>query len=674
MAAARRQTREHKDREIRQPATRWALRPTVLAAILVAAATWAYAPSFQGVFIYDDGGAIVENPNIRALWPLTRAMSAPPESPVSARPVAALTLAINYALAPADVRDVMKPGRSGRPDDNARFLRNVWGYHAVNLLLHVLTALVIAGVVRRTLLTGGLCERFGRAATLLGFATALVWVLHPLTTDAVTYIAQRTEVLMGLCYALTLYCSIRAAENDARPRFWIVAAIVACAAGMGSKQTMVTAPIVVWIWDWMFLSPAGAQWRRRKALYIGLAATWLLLGTLVAYERWPTSIGFALEGWTPWTYLLTQTTVIAHYIRLSVLGGPLALDYDGWPMSQSALAVLPYALPLLLGLGITTAGVLRRRAWAFPAVVWYAALAPSSSILPLATEIAAERRMYLPVAAFFALVIPGAYVIGCRLLPRVAVDESRQRTLGRSVAGVALALAALAYGSMTSARNREFRSAESIWQDTVEKRPSNSRARLNYGVSLADGGRAADAEGQLREAVRLKETNAAAHLNLGALLAARGKPEEGIAQLERALALDPSYTAAYRNLGEAYGALGDRAMAAKYFARAVEANPADVFLLNRLGWLLATSPEDSIRQGAKAVAVAERAVELTGRKDPESLDTLAAAYAELDRFPDAVRTGERALGLAQSQGRNDLVPELRDRLARYQSGQKYRVR
>ncbi len=115
-------------------------------------------------------------------------------------------------------------------------------------------------------------------------------------------------------------------------------------------------------------------------------------------------------------------------------------------------------------------------------------------------------------------------------------------------------------------------------------------------------------------------------------------------------------------------------MAAKYFARAVEASPADVFLLNRLGWLLATSPEDSIRQGARAVAVAERAVELTGRKDPESLDTLAAAYAEVDRFPDAVRTGQQALGLAESQGRSDLVPELRDRLARYQSGQKYRVR
>ena len=300
------------------------LQTAFLAVLLAAIAVFAYAPSFRGVFVYDDAVAIVENPNIRALWPLTDAMSAPPESPVSARPIAALTLAINHALAPADVRDVMSPGRPGDSVRHAQFLRNVWGYHAMNLLLHVLAALAIAGVVARTLQTERLRDRFGNAATLLGFSTAMLWVIHPLTTDAVTYVAQRTEVLMGLCFAVTLYCSIRASQSGAR--WWIAGAIVACAAGMGSKQTMVTAPIVVWIWDWLFL-PAGATGRPRRAtLYVGLSATWILLGALVAYERWPTSIGFALEDWTPWTYLLTQTTVIAHYIRLSILGGPLALD------------------------------------------------------------------------------------------------------------------------------------------------------------------------------------------------------------------------------------------------------------------------------------------------------------------------------------------------------------
>jgi tetratricopeptide (TPR) repeat protein len=647
----------------------WLLAALVVA--LGAIAVVAYAPSFRGVFVYDDTVAIVENPNIRALWPLTAAMSAPPESPVSARPVAALSLAINHALAPADVRDVLSPGRPGDSLQHAKFLRNVWGYHAMNLLLHVLTALAIAGVVRRTLLTHKLRDRFGGAATLLAFSTATLWVIHPLTTDAVTYVAQRTEVLMGLCFALTLYCSIRATESAAR--WWTVGAIVACAAGMGSKQTMVTAPIVVWIWDWLFLPTSAAERPGRASLYIGLAATWILLGALVAYERWPTSIGFALEDWTPWTYLLTQTTVIAHYIRLSILGGPLALDYDGWPMSRSAVDVLPYAIPLLALLAVTVTGIIRRRAWAFPAVVWFAALAPSSSILPLATEIAAERRMYVPLAAFLALAVCGAYAVGTRLLTTRSGAPGRAIS-GRIAAVAALLLIGITYGSMTFARNQDFESTERIWQDTVAKRPLNSRARVNYGASLTDLGRTADAEGQLREAVRLKETNAPGHLNLGALLAARGRADEGISHLERALALDPTYTAAYRNLGEAYGALGNRVLAAKYFALAVERNADDVFLLNRLGWLLATSPEDSIRQGSRAVTIAERAVSLTGRQDVTSLDTLAAAFAETDRFSDAARIASEAVTLAERNGRTELLPELRDRLARYQAGQKFRER
>ena len=203
-----------------------------------------------------------------------------------------------------------------------------------------------------------------------------------------------------------------------------------------------------------------------------------------------------MEDWTPWTYLLTQTTVIAHYIGLSILGGPLALDYDGWPMSRSAVEVLPYALPLLALFAVTVIGVIRKRAWAFPAVVWFAALAPSSSILPLATEIAAERRMYIPLAAFLALVVCGAYAIGTRLLARRGAGDpaDKEKTtaapgrllLGRVAALVALFGVGITYGSMTYARNQDFESTERIWQDTVEKRPRNSRARLNYGVSLAD--------------------------------------------------------------------------------------------------------------------------------------------------------------------------------------------
>jgi tetratricopeptide (TPR) repeat protein len=246
--------------------------------------------------------------------------------------------------------------------------------------------------------------------------------------------------------------------------------------------------------------------------------------------------------------------------------------------------------------------------------------------------------------------------------------------VGLVIAVVALAVVALTYGSMTYARNRDFWSEETIWRDTVLKRPDNSRARMNYGVTLVAARRIHDAEGQLREAVRLNDTNVAAHLNLGSLLASTGRPDEGVRHLERVLALDPNHSAVFRNLGEAHGALGNRLLATKYFSLAVEKHPDDVFLLNRLGWLLATSPEDSVRDGPRAVTVAERAVRLTSRTDATSLDTLAAAYAEAGSFDEAVAVAREAVSVARRQGPQELLPELEARLRLYESRTRYRER
>jgi len=677
------------------------LASTALVVLLLGgAATLAYQTSFAGVFIFDDEFAIQRNPNIRTLWPLARALSAPPESPVSARPVASLTLALNYALAPLDSRDVMAPGGpDASPDLTRRFLANVWGYHLMNLALHVFAALAVFGVVRRTLVSDRLRPHFGSVSGALALAVALVWVVHPLTTDAVTYVTQRTEVLMGLFYLLTLYFAIRGAEpgiDRARQRAWSAAAIIACALGMGSKQTMVTAPFIVLVWDWMFGSnpPVGqvstahesraafdfaqakealfhgrALPRLRWRLYAGLAVTWGILAAGLALERWPHSIGMDVEGWTPWTYLLTQAGVIVHYLRLSFIPAPLVLDYDGWPMARSVLDVAPQATLLVVLIGATTVAVIRRAPWGFPAAWFFALLAPSSSILPLATEIAAERRMYTALVGVAALATIGAYGLGQRLLEHLAPDLRRQRPVW-IVAAVALAGVAGGLAMLTIDRNRDYWSAERIWRDTVEKRPDNPRARLNYGVQLAADGRFPEAEAQLREALRLKEPVAKAHLNLGSILCSEQRFGEGVPHLERAIALDPELSTAHANLGEAYGALGRRAQAARQFALAVQEEPDNVFLLNRLGWLLATSPEDDVRDAARAIEVGERAVRLTSRQDPVSLDTLAAAYAEAGRFDEAAATAREALELAGTRGTADRA--LADRLSHYTSGRRFR--
>ncbi|HEX3730708.1 MAG TPA: hypothetical protein VHV47_12935, partial [Opitutaceae bacterium] len=203
------------------------------AALIAAAAGWAYRNSFAAPLLMDDERSIAANASLRHLWPPSSVLAAPPFSGVSGRPVLNFSFALNYAWG----------GLS------------VGGYHAVNLLLHVLAGLTLAGIVRRTVR--------GEGTALLGFAAGLLWTLHPLQTESVTYLSERAEVLMGLCYLLTLYAFIRGR---------LVLSVLACLLGMATKESMVTAPFLVFAYDTVFVggSPRAA-WRQRRGYYVALA-------------------------------------------------------------------------------------------------------------------------------------------------------------------------------------------------------------------------------------------------------------------------------------------------------------------------------------------------------------------------------------------------------------------
>ncbi len=204
----------------------------VAVVLIVIVALAVYANSFRGPFIFDDEQSILQNPSIRRLWPIWGPLNPPKGGwPVQSRPIMNLSLALNYALFGLDVR----------------------GYHGFNLTIHVLGALLLYGIVRRTLSLPALRDRFGKVAAQLALAAALIWTVHPLQTESVTYVIQRTESIMGLFYLLTLYCVIRGACS-ARPVGWCLSAVVACALGMASKEVMVTAPVIVLLYDRSFLA------------------------------------------------------------------------------------------------------------------------------------------------------------------------------------------------------------------------------------------------------------------------------------------------------------------------------------------------------------------------------------------------------------------------------------
>jgi protein O-mannosyl-transferase len=634
-----------------------AVQISALAALLIVAGVSAYLTSFRGVFVLDDVRAIVQNTSITSF---AGALTPPGACTVAGRPVANVSLALNYALAPRDVRDVFVPDGTGpRAGTREAFLGNVWGYHLLNLLTHLAAGLLLFGCLRRTLGSERLAPTFGSAATWLAFTATLIWLVHPLQTESVTYVVQRVESLMGLFYLLTLYCAIRAWEETSA-RLWSAGAVVACALGMGTKEAMVTAPLVIALWDWTF-APRGR--RPRWGLLAGLCATWLVLGVLVWQEHRAPSLD--LQQATAARYLLTQAAVILHYLRLAAVPSPLVILYT-WPLASSFTSVaVPVAVVAVL-VTLTIVGIVRRVPLAFAGAWFFLVLAPTSSVLPIVTEVAAEHRMYLPLAAVVVCVVLAMFLGARWLLAATGRGSSHARYAGVAAA-VAVAAAASALGAQTSARNRDYWSDEALWQDAVAKQPDNERARVLYGVALMSARHFADAESQLREAVRLAPGDAVPLARLGAALASQGKVDEAVAAWESAVALAPTDYPSRFYLGEAYAQRQQDRKALDHFERVLEVHADDPILLLHVATILADSSDAALRNPARAIELARRAVQLTGRQNAQALDVLAVAQAAAGRFREAAATASEALQIARQQGNRRLVAELERRAAAYQS-------
>jgi tetratricopeptide (TPR) repeat protein len=572
--------------------------------VLIAVGIWAYHNSFQGPFILDDISSILGNSTIHHLWPMGTALSPSATSLVGGRPVVNLSLAVNYALG----------GMS------------VWGYHAFNLVVHVLAALTLYGIVRRTLLRPALRERFSASGEGIALVVAVIWLVHPLQTEAVTYISQRCESLMGLFYLLTLYAVIRGAESQ-RSIGWFSLAVAACFLGVASKEVMVTAPLMVLLYDRAFVSGSFREaWTRHRRLYLGLASSWLLLGWLMAglHER---SVGYGL-GSTWWGYALTECRVVVRYLRLAVWPRPLILDYGQYEPMKNPAAVVPYVL-LLVVLAVVVLFELKwQPAIGFVGAWFFVILAPTSSVVPIAGSPMAEHRMYLPLASVVALAVVGAVALGKRLF-----RERRGVALG-CVAGGSVVLL---FTFLTIQRNRDYGSAVTIWQDTVARCPNNPRAQCNLGTVLFQAGKAQDAIGHLERALQIKPDYAGAHYNLGLALAKLGKAPEAISHYEQALRIKPNYADAHNDLGLALERTGRTEEAIAHYEQALRIKPDFVDAHDNLAVALA-------RQGRVPEAIEHWEQAL--RINPDCADAhynLALALMGQDRVPEAIDHYELAL-------------------------------
>lgn len=523
---------------------------SLAALALVLAALGAWANSFSGPFVFDDRPAILANPTLASF---STALFPPRDGgTVAGRPLVNLTFALNRAIGGTEV----------------------WSYHALNLAIHVLAGLTLFGLGRRTLLRWRAPAKdpadASAAATRVAFAAALLWIVHPLQTAAVTYVVQRAESLMALFFLLTLYAFARAADaaSPARARGWLAVSAAACFAGMACKEVMVVAPLVVLLYDRTFVARRfRPAWRGRAGYYAALAASWLLLAWLVvANDARAGTAGFG-TAIPPLDYALTQAAGIVRYLRLVVWPDSLVFDY-GTAVETRLGDVWPQVLLLVVFVAAITFLLRRAPAWGFLGATFFLVLVPSSSVLPVATQTLAEHRMYLPLAAI-----------------AVALAAVLHAALSRRMLFVVLPVAVL-LGAATFRRNADYRDALTLWSDTVEKRPGNSRARNQLGVELARAKRPAEAVPHFEAALAALPGDAEAHNNLGNALQELGRPAEALRHFEQSVQLKPGSDGAQRSLAHALLQAGQPGRAAEHFEAAERLAPLDAASLASLGTAL----------------------------------------------------------------------------------------
>jgi cytochrome c-type biogenesis protein CcmH/NrfG len=582
--------------------------------LLAGAGLAAHAAAWDAQFIFDDIPAIKQNASILSLSHWREVLWPPIDgSGVSGRPLVNLSLALNYAWGEFDPR----------------------GYHAFNLGAHILVAgllyAVICACLRRVLAGSADCERSSR---WLAFAAALLWVVHPLQTESVAMIIQRTEILGSLFYLLTLWLLVRGFEADSQ-RAWHAGAVLACLAGAAAKEIVFTAPMVALLIDRAFWSGSwAAAWRRHWRLYVGLVATWGLLAWIV-WKMGGTrgeAAGFGTGAVPWWAYFLRQWDAITAYLKLCVWPHPLIVDY-GCDVIWDIQAVAGQGV-LLFSLGLVALfGVVRNRRWAVPLAAFFLILGPTSSVMPLPAQTMAEHRMYLPLAGVLVLLVLGAW-----------------RLVGRG-AGIRLIFVVAPLALLSAQRSFMYCSPWRIWEQAVRERPTNLRGHFQLAEAYFDLGHFSDAatfhrkvlavypelagswsglgniafrQRDFPEAIRCYERairndarNYDAMSNLGAALFAVGRREEGLAQLRALVDRAPGFANGHFHLGTALLLSGQLDAARLAYETAIRLSPTLAEAQHNLGVVFIQMGETS---------KAERAFEEALRLKPD--------------YPDAARNLE----------------------------------
>lgn len=665
---------------------RWPNRRIITAALLflVGLVGHAFSASFVVPFHFDDNrnisehSAVQEFANDGRLDGILR----------SNRPFGAWTLAVNYRL----------------HGDEA------WWYHLVNFGLHIVAVLVVLWLAYWCLERCQWPERFGPSGRLMiAWVLALLWGVHPLASQPVIYIVQRFEVMAAMFTLLSLLAFSLAAQGKSAALL-----VLGMSAWLGvlSKEPAAMIPLLLLLWDRTFCTDLWKdrpRWQRPAThmlawspvlWFLPSVSRWLIPASLSAstVTTKASSMGFNMQSMSAWEYLRTQPEVIIHYLRLSLWPKTLCFDY-GWEVQADPWVYIPLGLVILAVLGTGFWLVWHRRVAGFLIVAFFVYLAPTSSVVPI-LDIAVEHRMYLPLLC----VVTGVVL----LFVRACFVSSWQRSPAHLAAWglMSLVLVTAITGAVWQTHQRclLFQDPVALWKKTAALRPENSRAMHNAGSCLMNQ---RDYQGALP--FLAAATNRLANrpnwwANLAECQRQLGMSDEAMISISRALYLSPDLGAAFSVRGMLHESLDNFDLAIADYQLASErgvheatynlaslqvrkgeyrsaANHFDQLIAEattmeqpprRLAWILATAPDDSLRDGRRAVELMQRVYRIDTRVNPYGWDAYAAALAEISEFAQAINAGEKAFELAGQAKKETLAERIRTRLNGYRQQQPYR--
>jgi tetratricopeptide (TPR) repeat protein len=532
------------------------------------------------------------------------------------------------------------------------------GHHFTNVLLHTIAIILLFLVLR------------GMTGTLWQSAcVAALFAIHPLHVESVAWVAERKDVLSAVFFMLTLGAYVRYARTPSIARYLTVASLFAL--GLLSKPMLVTLPFVLLLLDYWPLSrfekPAlakskskGGSWLDRQSIQrrlflekiplIGLSA----VSSIVTYLAQRHAL-----GWTEQLPISSRinnalVTYIA-YIWQLLRPVKLAVFYPH-PENRLPFWEIILALATLVTVTAATIALRKKRPYFITGWLWYLGmLVPVIGVIQVGWQGRADRYTYLPQI--------GLYIVMSWVVADLSASWRRQWQI--LAAGAAILFGTLTWRAWI--QTSFWRNSETLWTHTLAATSDNDVAENNLGIILLGRGQVDAAISLLQAAVNLRPENAPAHDNLAKAFLQKGQVADAMVHYRKLLEIQPENVETRNILGTVLIQQGRVREALEQWQETLAIQSDNGNAISNLAWVFATYPEQSFRDGARAAQLAEQALRLSGGKNPIIFRTLAAAYAESGRFPEAIEAARRGVELANSQGDSGLAADLQSNIVLYQA-------